>query len=177
MPLVQRLPIPALQHALSLLDRLLEVGLIAVRNARASSEKTIFSKMIASSEKTQQLSDTIIAQEACNLTIAGTDTTAIVLTYLVWTVLRRPDIKHKLIAELEGCSGDPMGKELETMPYLNAVIDETLRLYTPVCQSLVREVPTGGTTLCGYDLPGGTTVGTQAYTFHRDPTIFQDPLR
>ncbi|KAK4966967.1 hypothetical protein LTR28_003222, partial [Elasticomyces elasticus] len=34
----------------------------------------------------------------------------------------------------------------------------------------------GGATLSGQFIPEGTTVCTQAYTLHRDPTIWRDPL-
>jgi cytochrome P450 len=175
-PILQRLPIPPLQHAFAVWDRLQVVGKVAIENTRASSGKTVFSKMAAAGE-VLQLSETNISREASNLTIADTDTTGIALTYLVWAILNHPHVKQKLQAELEDCSSDPLGRELETLPYLNNVIDETLRLYSPISQSLPRAVPAGGTTLCGYDLPQGTTVSTQAYTFHRDPTIYPDLLR
>jgi cytochrome P450 len=71
-----------------------------------------------------------------------------------------------------------LSKGLDTLLYLNSIIDETFRLYTPISQSLSHTVPAGGTSnLCGYNLPPGTTVSTQAYTFHRDPASYPDPLR
>ncbi len=58
---------------------------------------------------------------------------------------------------------------------MNKVIDETLRLYSAAPGSLPRIVPAGGAILGGYHIPGGTTVSTQAYTFHRNPKIFPNP--
>ena len=173
LPILYRLPIPSLQQALEFWDRLREVGQIFIQNTRVSSSRTVFSKMADAGDKLQ-LTEKQISNEARNLTIAGTDTAAIALTYLVWAVLNHPHVKQKLQAELDQhCPADPMGKELETLLYLNSVIEETLRLYSPISQSLPRSTPAGGTTLCGYELPPGTIVSTQAYTFHRDPAIYR----
>lgn len=48
-----------------------------------------------------QLTEKQISNEARNLTIARTDTTAIALTYLVWAVLNHPHVKQKLQTELD----------------------------------------------------------------------------
>lgn len=154
-------------HALiPILFRLRAVGEIAIQNTCASSGEKL------------QLPESAISQEASNITIAGTDTTAIVLTYLVWAVLKRPAVRQKLQAEVAdpNLPPDPTGKELERLPYLNRVIEETLRLYTPISQSLPRTVPVAGATLSGYALPPGMTVSTQAYTFYCDPSVYADAL-
>jgi cytochrome P450 len=138
-PVLYPLPLPPLQRAFAVWDRLRAIGEVAIQNTSASSGKTIFSKMATSGEKVQ-LPEFAISQEASNMAIAGTDATAIALTYLVWAVLNRPHVKQKLQAELETCSDDPLGKEFETLPYLNDAIEETLRLYTPPSLRVCREL-------------------------------------
>lgn len=64
---------------------------------------------------------------------------------------------------------------LKPLPYLNQVIDETLRLFAAAPSGLPRVVPPGGAELAGHWLPGGSTVTTQAYTLHRDPVVFPRP--
>ncbi|KAI3532263.1 cytochrome P450 [Colletotrichum filicis] len=66
---------------------------------------------------------------------------------------------------------------LEKLPLLNAVIEETLRVYGAVAGNLPRSVPPGGVTLGGFFIPGGIVVETQAYTLHRNPNVFPDPER
>ena len=66
--------------------------------------------------------------------------------------------------------------DLEKLPLLNAVIEETLRLYGAAPAGLPRAVPPGGVTIDEQFIPAGTTVTTQAYTFHRDPALFPRPL-
>jgi len=62
-------------------------------------------------------------------------------------------------------------------PYVNCVIEETLRLYNSVPGSLPRMVPKGGKEFVGFYVPEGITVATQAYTDHRDASVFWEPLK
>lgn len=110
-----------------------------------------------------------------NIIIAGTDTTGVTLTYLVWNVLQRPVIQQKLEEEVAALPADFKEKDLIELPWLNGVIEETLRLYGAAPSSLPRVVPKAGTVIAGVPIPAGTTVGTQAWTLHRDPKIWQAP--
>ena len=60
--------------------------------------------------------------------IAGTDTTAITLSYFCWELGRRPDIVEKLRAELDTVMHDSMDVPdiavLQSLPYLNAFLKE-----------------------------------------------------
>ncbi|KAI6778855.1 uncharacterized protein J7T54_000511 [Emericellopsis cladophorae] len=108
--------------------------------------------------------------------IAGTDTTAITMTYLTWAVCRRPSIQAKLVEELRTLPVHFADVHLRELPYLQCVIEETLRLYAAVPGGLPRIVPPGGAELVGHHLAQGTVVSGQAYTLHRDSTIFPRPL-
>jgi len=178
--LIKDLPIPGLGRPTAFFKRMADYGQVAVRNTKAApkgSAKTLFSKMIPE-EGEQLFPDSLIAMESSNIIIAGSDTTAMVLTYLVYRVLLDPDVKRKLLEELSTiCSKTPGWEELEGIPYLNNVITETLRLYSPVPGTLPRTAPKGGAMLAGYKISGGVTVATQAYTFHRDPGVWEEPER
>ena len=150
---------------------------IAVTNAKAGGEKSLFAHIIAEAEKGEQLDDIDVKLEAGALIVAGSDTTAVTTTYLVWALLSRPDIKACLEQELSTLPTKYGDRDLEELPLLNAVIEETLRLYGAAPGGIPRAVPAGGTHLEGHFLPGGTTVTTQAYTLHRDPEVFPHPLK
>ncbi|KAK1985751.1 cytochrome P450 [Colletotrichum cereale] len=139
----------------------------------------LFGNMLAESEADEKsdLTDDHIKTEAGNLIIAGSDTTSMTLTYLVWAVLKKPDLQARLEEEVAGVGDEFNDATLERLPLLNAVIEETLRLYGAAPGNLPRSVPPGGATLGGYFIPGGTVVETQAYTLHRNPDIYPDPLR
>ncbi|KAI2613414.1 cytochrome P450 [Hypoxylon sp. NC1633] len=109
--------------------------------------------------------------------IAGSDTAANTLTYLIWMVCRHPEVKARLLEELQKLHEDFEYHDVKSLPYLNLVIDETLRLYSAAPAGLPREVPLGGTEFLGHYIPAGYTVSTGAYSMHRNPAVFPDPER
>ena len=127
-------------------------------------------------EKTN-LTESMVQSEAGNLIVAGSDTTAVTLTYLVWAVLKHCQLQEQLEEELAGLSDELTFEELKNAPILNSVIEETLRLYGAAPGALPRTVPKQGLRINGYHIPGGVVVSTQAYTSHRDASIFPDPLK
>jgi len=99
----------------------------------------------------------------------------------MWS-LSRPEWAHtqeKLHEELSTLDfpvdGVPSIQQLDSLPYLDAVIKEGLRLYAAIPMTLFRDVPTEGKVMNGYFIPGGTTVGAQAYSLHRNEEIYPDP--
>ena len=138
-----------------------------------AARKTLFTKIFA--DKT--LSQTEITKEAQAYIVAGSDTTAVSLTYLVWAVCRQEDIKKKLIDELNNLVEDYSDDHLRSLVYLNKVINETLRLFPAAPSALPRTVPPTGAQLAGNFIPGGAVVSTQAYSLHRMTHIFPDPER
>ncbi|KAL3251448.1 hypothetical protein ABHI18_010657 [Aspergillus niger] len=141
-------------------DYLTEYGRRAVSNSRTNSNSTrnIFTGMLNESEKaSSMLSEEDVVIEAGNLIVAGSDTTAVTLTYLVWAVLSQPSLQHDLEEEVSALDPNYDEAALEELPLLNAVITETLRLYGAAPGSLPRSVPNGGATFCGYHVPQGAT--------------------
>lgn len=61
------------------------------------------------------------------------------------------------------------------LPYLNAVIEESLRIYPPASLSLTRIVPQGGATICGNHIPAGTGVGVTSWAATHSPRNFALP--
>lgn len=108
---------------------------------------------------------------------AGIDTTGDALCFLLWELSQPHNGKRmqRLSEEVRGC--DPMNAaELATLPYLNAVIEETLRLWAPGTLPLPRYVPAGGRMVDGYFVLMHTIVSCQSYTMHRiDQTVSPDP--
>ncbi|KAL0930585.1 cytochrome p450 monooxygenase [Colletotrichum truncatum] len=153
----------------------------AVENLhRNKANKTnLFATIVAEIETNEkaELSDEVIRGEAANMLIAGSDTISSSLTYTIWAILKRPDLQQRLEKELTGLNEKFNDEILEKLPLLNAVIDESLRLYGAVQGTLPRTTPPSGVTIGGYMIPGGTTVMTQAYTMHRLAQVFPDPLR
>ncbi|KAK5053854.1 hypothetical protein LTR84_001816 [Exophiala bonariae] len=156
---------------------IMEKAQTAVNNAYAADgEKNLFAHIIHEAGKGEQLDEIDVKLEAGALIVAGSDTTAVTLTYLVWCVLSSPELSASLCAELKGLPVDYSDRDLEDLPVLSAVIEETLRLYGAAPGGIPRQKPNGPEYLGGYLIPAGTTVTTQAYSLHRNARIFPDPL-
>lgn len=137
------------------------------------------------SQKPNGIDDLDIASECADHLLAGIDTTSDTLMFLIWA-LSRSDNKHfqeKLIEEV--CSipeeslnsdGIPRVESSDRLPYLDAVIKETLRLYAPLPGSEPRSLPTAAT-IDGYTIPPRTVVSISPYALHRNPQVFQDPTK
>ena len=138
---------------------------------------TLFTRLINKGEKEESLTEAEIRLEAGGYIVAGSDTSAISLTYLVWAVCKNPAIRDKLVAEVAELPENFTDEHVRALMYTRRVIDETLRLYPAVPGALPRAVPPEGAQLAGYSLTGGTTVSTQVYSLHRDPEIFPQPER
>ncbi|KAL3419452.1 cytochrome P450 [Phlyctema vagabunda] len=181
---LKHLPIPSIQHWLKAKQRLVSYGTVAINKHRALSDRgeihgTLFSKAATEDKSGIKLADADIEREASNLIVAGSDTTAITLTYLIWALLRpcHRHLKKRLQDEINSLPEDFTSIQAKELPFLSAVIQESLRLFGAAPGSLPRVVPQDGRTLNGYPLPGGTVVSTAAYTLHRNANIFRDPLK
>ncbi|KAM0428145.1 hypothetical protein ACHAPT_007045 [Fusarium lateritium] len=112
--------------------------------------------------------------------VAGSDTTAISLSAVLYYLLKHPACLQKLRDEIDdltaqrGLSKSPTFKESQQMPYLQAVIKEALRMHPATGLPLERVVPEGGATISGRFFPEGTTVGINTWVAHRDHRVFGD---
>lgn len=105
---------------------------------------------------------------------AGADTTAATLSILYVYLARNPEVVTKMREELSArqFSNPPKWEEVRSLPYLEAVIKEAMRLF-PVSQwGHDRTVPPEGVTVAGYFVPGGTTVQCHIDSIQRNASIF-----
>jgi len=94
--------------------------------------------------------------------LAGTDTTATLLTGCTFHLLENMGIRKKLTQEIRAAfsaDADITSQALQRLPYLEAVLKEALRIYPPFPTTFPRRVPLDGGLICGQFVPGGTTVG------------------
>ncbi|GKT95422.1 cytochrome P450 [Colletotrichum tofieldiae] len=170
--LARLLPVKSIQYVLGAQKIVDSHAVKAAANLRQNGHSAnLFGNMLAESESSEKsdLTEDKVQTEAGNLIIAGSDTT-----------LGRPEETCSPTWTGGGTGGVADGFDdasLERLPLLNAVIDETLRLYGAAPGNLPRSVPPSGATLGGFFIPGGTVVETQAYTLHRHPSVYPDPQR
>ncbi|KIW08466.1 uncharacterized protein PV09_01369 [Verruconis gallopava] len=112
------------------------------------------------------------------LMLAGSETTATALAGAFYYVLKNKHVLRKLTEEIRGCFNSTHEitlDKLARLPYLNAVIEESLRLYSPVPAALSRVTPPGGASISGHWIPGNTTVGIPHFAAFRSARNFADP--
>ncbi|PWY74505.1 cytochrome P450 [Aspergillus sclerotioniger CBS 115572] len=128
----------------------------------------------AQRDEEKGLTDRYIKVSAASNIGAGSDTTAIGLSAAVFYLYRSPDKLAKLRQELDDAfiEGDPSFPETQKLPYLQAVIKESMRLHPGVGFPLFRLVPRGGAVICNKFFPEGTNVGINSWVMHRDEKIW-----
>ncbi|CAI9090632.1 OLC1v1025446C1 [Oldenlandia corymbosa var. corymbosa] len=113
-----------------------------------------------------------------NMVVAGPDTTYSLLEWAMAELLRNPSFMTKLqneVREIRVCEPNQMITEdhLGRLPYLKAVIKETLRMHPslPLIPRLSRE----SVKIMGYDIEAGTPVYINVWAIGRDPQSWNDP--
>lgn len=110
----------------------------------------------------------------------GTDTTGTAVEWGIAQLIANPDIQENLYEEIQkvvGCSNRKIDeKDVEKMPYLEAVVKELLRKHPPTPLTLTHAV-TETTTLAGYDIPTDANVEIFLMGISDDPNVWPDPER
>ncbi|XP_054818277.1 cytochrome P450 CYP82D47-like isoform X2 [Prosopis cineraria] len=121
----------------------------------------------------------IIKATSLALILAGTDTTTVTLTWAVSLLMNnREDIIKRAVHELDTQVGRErlvVESDLKNMPYLQAILKETMRLYPAAPLGVVHE-SMEDCTVAGYHIPSGTRLLTNLSKIHRDPRVYEDPL-
>ncbi|KAK9413403.1 putative Pisatin demethylase [Seiridium unicorne] len=104
--------------------------------------------------------------EALVQVVAGTDSVAVAVRMALLYILSNPRVYSILMSELDAASVTrPIIRDVEArqMPYFQAVIRESLRIFPTVTPLMFKSVPAGGDMVAGYELPAGTQVGVDQF--------------
>ncbi|KAH8672692.1 cytochrome P450 [Tricladium varicosporioides] len=130
-----------------------------------------------------------IASEMFDHNAAALETSGITLTYVYYELSRRPELQACLRKELLTLSPPilfpilkgqepllPDSKAVDALPLLDAILQETLRLWAAVPGGQPRKTPSPSCTLAGYkNIPPGVRVQSSAYILHRNEEVFPEP--
>ena len=129
--------------------------------------------LTARDEDGQPMSDREIQDELLTMLFAGHETTASSLAWCFYWLHRLPEVGQKLRDELSSLPADAEYTEIAKLPYLSAVVSETLRL-NPVVVFVGRQLKQPWS-LMGYDLEAGTSLFPSIYLTHQREDIYPQP--
>ncbi|KAJ7042944.1 benzoate para-hydroxylase [Mycena alexandri] len=118
-----------------------------------------------------------LTAESVTLLIAGSDTTSNSISAILHLIITHPQVHDKLLVLLLDASGGQNKldyRHAKDIPYLQAVINEGLRLHSTTAIGLHRSAPPGGVVCSGYYFPEGTELSVPAWTIGHDPELWGD---
>ncbi|XP_035532538.1 cytochrome P450 [Morone saxatilis] len=125
----------------------------------------------------EKMTVTEILGSITELLLAGVDTTSNTISWSLYLLAKDPEIQEQLYQEvISVCPGDkvPASDDIARMPYLKAIIRETLRLY-PVVPGNARLTVENEIVVGDHLFPKKTLFHLCHYTVSYDENIFPDP--
>lgn len=109
---------------------------------------------------------------------AGMDTTVITVEWAMAEIVKNPRVQDKAQEELDRVIGSNRiitEADFPSLPYLNALVKEALRLHPPTPLMLPHKA-SASVKLGGYDVPKGSVVHVNVWAIGRDPSMWKNPL-
>ncbi|RLM85860.1 cytochrome P450 71A1-like isoform X1 [Panicum miliaceum] len=112
-----------------------------------------------------------------DLIAGGTESSAVTVEWAISELLKKPEVIAKATEELDRVIGRGRWvteKDIPQLPYVDAIVKETMRLH-PVAPLLVPRLAREDATVAGYDIPAGTRVLVSVWSIGRDPALWESP--
>lgn len=130
--------------------------------------------MSARDEAGNPMSDQELRDELVTLLLAGHETTASAMAWGLYWIHQQPQVREKLLHELDSLGDSPDPISIFRLPYLTAVCNETLRI-NPVAMLTFPRVAQEPCELMGYPLDPGTIVVGCIYLLHQREDLYPQP--
>ena len=165
-----------LNKALATIDQFL-YGIIADRRKKPPGDDLLSLLMQMRDEETGEgMSEKQLRDEVLITFFAGHETTAQLLTWVWYLFSKHPEVEERFHAELGEKLGGrtPQAGDVEELEYTRMIMDETLRLYSPV--AIMARDALEDDEVGGYQVPAGCIVIISPYMTHRHPDFWERPL-
>jgi cytochrome P450 len=179
--ILSRLPLPANRRFDTACQRLRDAftHIIHVYRDEATDQGDLLSLLLAArySDSGEGMTDEQLGDEIVAITMAGIETTAVLLSWLFHELGQHPQIEQRLHAELDTALGQaPIDAgTLTRLPYLQAVMTETARLHPPIWMTMRHA--TTDLQLGSSNVPAGAELLISPALLHHDPHIYPNPLQ
>jgi len=166
-----------LEAACSDLDALMQRFIDRQRKAAPEDGGILGMLMAASQKEGQPFTDKELRDQVVTLFFAGYETSAASMCWTHYLLGAHPQVRERVLREVDEQLGQrtPTGEDLDRLPYLEQVLQESLRIYSPI-HSLSRvaseDCPVGG-----FTLRKDSTAVVSLYATHRLPEYWPDPER
>ncbi len=126
--------------------------------------------LAAADEDGRALDDAALRDQLRTMLAAGHETTSTTLAWALHHIHRDEEVRSRVVEELAGAATPG---EIAALPYLAAVIAETLRMH-PTVPIVLRKL-TGPLTVAGVACVAGDVVGIALPALHFNPAVWRDP--
>lgn len=131
--------------------------------------------LAARDDDNQPMSLRQLADECKTMFLAGHETTALTLTWTLWTLLRHPHVITQLKAEIQTILGDRTANmaDMANLPFTEQVIRESMRMFPPaytISRHSIEPVEIGG-----YQIPANKDINMSQYAMHHDARWYPNP--
>lgn len=148
------------------------------RRIQRQTDRKDFLHYILSADEAKGMTRPEIYSNAFTLVIAGSESTAGALSGIIFLLLKHRNVYQRLVNEVRStyASDDEIRlSNVHELEYLEAVTQESIRMYPPVPVSLPRRVPADGEVINDKYVPAEFTVGVHHYSTYRSPRNFYRP--
>ncbi|AFZ34062.1 Unspecific monooxygenase [Stanieria cyanosphaera PCC 7437] len=135
----------------------------------------ILSLLLATTDESgKPMTDEEIHDELITMLMAGHETTASALVWALYWVHYLPQVKEKILHELNELGEERTWHQIVQLPYLNATIAETLRIY-PITTGTFTRRSKAPLQVLDYQFPAGTAFGISIYLTHWREDLYPQP--
>jgi cytochrome P450 len=152
--------------------------LLAKEGAEAPEDN--FAKLLIKNQEKEGLTNLEVASLAGNLLGGGVDTTSSTMLSCILAMCHFPEVQKKAQAELDAVVGTDRSPDwddidADRLPYITAIVKETLRWRTVTILAGIPHANTQDFDYKGYHFPAGTNITANMWAMHRNPRDFPNP--
>ena len=130
--------------------------------------------MAARDEDGQAMTDEELRDELLTMLFAGHETTATILAWAFYQISKLPEVREKLLHELDSLGENPNLMDIAQLPYLTAVCQETLRMY-PVLPAIFTRITKSPVKIAGHQFDADISLLSSIYLVHYREDLYPEP--